>query len=582
MRIESLLIERYGIHSDKRFDFAPGLQVIYGPNEAGKTTLLQLIRDLFFGYAHQHPYRFDEHTGPLKATAWCQTQGSLKFWFSRQKGRPDQITGEITGSRETMDADQLDRMIGRISSTTYQQVFAFSLNELRQGGAVLKEEGLKGALFGAGMGGLPQLQSLQKRVQSEQQNLFNPHAAAKKQVINDLLIQIQKAREAHKQSTLRPHEYSRQIDGLKDQQAQAMVLRGRLNDLGQEQSRLTRYKQALPIQRECAVLRASLLDLPQTGDYPADAAEQFQKLNDRQSQLDAELAAIQQVQPLENESAASEFDDERILKVAADIRTLRGRHEELVSQADEQSTLTERIETARRALRDQLQHLPEAWSPERLATLHPAPQDVEMLERIEKEASQLRQSLKGLDDRHSELLEKSESLNRLLESAPDDARLPALEALLEGREDDWKSRNQLKELQKRIGELCDQLDESLHTLASGTGWKKQPPEDVESVLGLDAPFASAVAEFARGWQERDARRVELRATLERWDIELLQATQQLAELNRQRDIPDAARLESLRQTRDAEWQALSNNCQAKVRHSRRLRWLSPSLSSSSP
>src|SRR5688572_11543322 len=110
MRIESLLIERYGIHTDRRFEFEPGLQVMYGPNEAGKTTLLQLIRDLFFGYRDRHPYKFDDR--PLKATAHCVTQTGRPFWFSRQKGRPDVVAGSFSDVRESVDADVLGRLIG--------------------------------------------------------------------------------------------------------------------------------------------------------------------------------------------------------------------------------------------------------------------------------------------------------------------------------------------------------------------------------------------------------------------------------------------------------------------------------------
>ena len=67
MKLESLEIDRFGVFSGTKLQFAPGFQLIYGPNEAGKSTLLQLIRELLFGFPHRSPYSFD--SGKLEAEA---------------------------------------------------------------------------------------------------------------------------------------------------------------------------------------------------------------------------------------------------------------------------------------------------------------------------------------------------------------------------------------------------------------------------------------------------------------------------------------------------------------------------------
>ena len=51
MRIRSFHIDGFGIHRDFRLDeLSPGLTVFYGPNEAGKSTLLAFLRGVLFGY----------------------------------------------------------------------------------------------------------------------------------------------------------------------------------------------------------------------------------------------------------------------------------------------------------------------------------------------------------------------------------------------------------------------------------------------------------------------------------------------------------------------------------------------------
>ena len=51
MRIESIHIDGFGVWNDKNFGpLDPGLNVFYGPNETGKSTLMAFIRSMFFGF----------------------------------------------------------------------------------------------------------------------------------------------------------------------------------------------------------------------------------------------------------------------------------------------------------------------------------------------------------------------------------------------------------------------------------------------------------------------------------------------------------------------------------------------------
>jgi len=50
MRIEQLLPTAFGPFTDLELDFsAPGLQVVYGPNEAGKSSALRALDAWLFG-----------------------------------------------------------------------------------------------------------------------------------------------------------------------------------------------------------------------------------------------------------------------------------------------------------------------------------------------------------------------------------------------------------------------------------------------------------------------------------------------------------------------------------------------------
>ena len=52
MKITGLHIDGFGVWNGLSLDkFDDGLTLIYGPNEAGKTTLLEFIRSMLYGYS---------------------------------------------------------------------------------------------------------------------------------------------------------------------------------------------------------------------------------------------------------------------------------------------------------------------------------------------------------------------------------------------------------------------------------------------------------------------------------------------------------------------------------------------------
>ena len=92
MKLLELEIENFGRFSDERLQLGQsGFQLIYGPNEAGKSTLLQLIRELLFGFRHQNPYAWDRHAGEMAATACVELADGRRVRFFRLGNREAQV-----------------------------------------------------------------------------------------------------------------------------------------------------------------------------------------------------------------------------------------------------------------------------------------------------------------------------------------------------------------------------------------------------------------------------------------------------------------------------------------------------------
>ena len=84
MRLRRLDLTRYGKFTDRRIDFGPAepgrpdLHIVYGPNEAGKSTAFSGFLDLLFGietrsrYNFVHPYAAMQIGGALDLSGGCQ------------------------------------------------------------------------------------------------------------------------------------------------------------------------------------------------------------------------------------------------------------------------------------------------------------------------------------------------------------------------------------------------------------------------------------------------------------------------------------------------------------------------------
>ena len=69
MRIRTLVLQRYGGWSDRELELGAGLTIVSGPNEAGKTTLLDALSDLLWGMPRpvRHAWQFSPSRLGLRA-----------------------------------------------------------------------------------------------------------------------------------------------------------------------------------------------------------------------------------------------------------------------------------------------------------------------------------------------------------------------------------------------------------------------------------------------------------------------------------------------------------------------------------
>ncbi len=153
MRFSSLTLERYGRFENQQLNFhagLPDLHVIYGGNEAGKTTSLAAVSDLLFGFPQRSPYNFLFDYTLLRVGAVLEDDGRV-LECRRKKG----TSGTLLDAEDAaIDEAPLLAMLKGQKRETFGLLFSLDQEALRSGGMAMVEarNDLGRTLFAAGSG----------------------------------------------------------------------------------------------------------------------------------------------------------------------------------------------------------------------------------------------------------------------------------------------------------------------------------------------------------------------------------------------------------------------------------------------
>ncbi len=131
MVIKELSLKNFGKFSNKKFHFCDGINVIYGPNEAGKTTIYTAIGAMLFGLEKQRgrAARNDTYTTyqPWENPTWYE--GSMKFEtggkiFSLERvfyygERSAHLVCETDGEELSVEQGDLEMLLGEMNADLF-------------------------------------------------------------------------------------------------------------------------------------------------------------------------------------------------------------------------------------------------------------------------------------------------------------------------------------------------------------------------------------------------------------------------------------------------------------------------------
>lgn len=220
MRINRLDLTRYGKFTDRSIDFgrqtsgAPDLHILYGPNEAGKSTTLSAWLDLLFGIPTQSNYGFLHPYNTMRIGAALQI-GDRQIEIARTKGRQNTL---LDASGAALPETVLQPGLGGIDRAAYQAMFSLDDETLEAGGeSILASQGDLGQLLFSASAGLADL-SANLDAQRKEADAFH-RSGARKGGLADLKAELADLDDHRRKIDTQASDYAR----LSDAQAQAQT-----------------------------------------------------------------------------------------------------------------------------------------------------------------------------------------------------------------------------------------------------------------------------------------------------------------------------------------------------------------------
>lgn len=333
MRIESVNLIAYGPFAGAFLDFEASerdFHIIYGPNEAGKSSLLRAITAALFGIPEGTEDNFRRHAEPRIGMTLRRKDG-LPLPFQRKKGRKRTLLDE---EGNPLEESALSAFWSPIEKSHFSNLFGLDHPRLIEGGKDIIAGGgeIGQSLFEAGSGlvGLPKLLL---ELEEETAEIFLPQG--KKPALNQALERYAGAKKEMRSFSLKNEEWH-QLQAALAEAAAALRKKGtELKEARRALSQLERVQRNLP----ALARRSSLLEkqaaLGATPDLPESAGSERMKAEQSKRAAEEEFREI----------------GERIKALAAESSTIRVRTD-LLAHAGRIDSLYKNIGSFGDAARD--------------------------------------------------------------------------------------------------------------------------------------------------------------------------------------------------------------------------------------
>lgn len=315
LKIEELQIYGYGKFENQHFILGKSnFSVIYGENEAGKSTIMSFIHSILFGFPtkQQSENRYE----PKRATSYG---GYLIATLERgQRIKIERLPGKFGGEvlieyedGTTANEEFLQTLLGGVDKESYRSIFSFDVHGLQQI-QKLDANQIGKYLFLSSIYGADALFAIEDHLTKQLDLLYKPNG--RRPTVNEGLVKLKEHAGKLQEAKRKNHQYEQL-------QAEKASLHSQLSSITQtkrdkmaEQRYLEKAKTILPLVKEKKWCNDQLRQLSATDHLPEDGLNKLDHFHVTLQPLNMQLHAMQvRIAKLEEEESELHVNDAYIV-----------------------------------------------------------------------------------------------------------------------------------------------------------------------------------------------------------------------------------------------------------------------------
>lgn len=550
MRYKSIDLAAFGPFTDYKLDFSPSpdFHVIYGPNEAGKTSALRALIQALYGIPRISQDNHLHDNRKLRIGVELENANQSFAYIRRKRDKHPIIDPE---TEQPINDKILNQFLTDRNQNFFEKVYGLDHLRLREGGqSLLTDDGELGfSIFSAATGDIGKLQSIITKLDTASKNLFAAHKRGKGQ-LNQALTAYKETKKEANELMLRSRDWNILEKEYRQLKQEKIDLDLELEKLEKTKSKLGRIQRCAPFVTRLDALVAKSKELGDVVELSLDASERRKSLEQKITQATHEIERSQErLSKLEKEVADIIIPDSLLLQVDQ-IQDLVERLDSYRSNRNEIPALTGQVSQ----LKNQVINLIQEFDPTKNDL-----EDVEQLRipfAVKTTLKQLSGSFEQLSDQlerqQVEIQEWQQELKKIVEQEQKLANIGdpiSLQALVREINQEGKIENKINENQLAQNQLEVEIKAEIQQLGLWQG-------SYLNLLSLAVPQTETVVQYQTQFGELDDEIKSLTNQVRVCKQQLQEEKAKLVKLESRTQVPTDQELSNARSAREHTWQLL--------------------------
>ena len=407
MKLRDIHVDGFGRFADRSFGpLERPITVFSGANEAGKSTLLEFVRRVLYGFPDgrsnanlYRPLAGGNHGGSLT----IESADRLRYNVRRSQGARGGTVTLTADTGEPLPDSELYRLLGGNPEYIFNRVFTFTLEEL-YASDLLSDENVNDYIYSEGMG-VSALPAALRKIRRDKEDLFRRGGSTQK--IYHVANRLQGVDGSLQEVANNAATFASLTADLTSANQHLQEQAKRRDSLTLEQRHFVQLRSCWSDWIALDAAESRLSEIPAIEDFPADGVSRLERVEERirsaeRSQVNEQEQVellTKQVEGLDSGTGVLERED--------DIQAIARGSDSLDQSIKDLPEREAELRTRKKNLEGTLRELGPAWDVDRL-------EQFDLSLEVRQEVSELGDRLKSADAEEAETRGRQSQLRNAL------------------------------------------------------------------------------------------------------------------------------------------------------------------------